>query len=1127
MLSFGETLELMRIGLEEVEGTQILFGVCDDTVLRDYVVSELRKRLPPEITLRDFRYDSEHISLLEGAVEATASGNGRPAVSVTGFETLPRDKRTEAIRLLNWERGRFGYTGIAVILWVNRATLVEISTKSADFYSWRSGTYFIEPPPGWDTLESARRSYLQALMAQNEFVNLQGLAPTRGGQIVQMRMEDIFIPPQVEQEVKLLERLSIDNPRLLLSGTEEGPKEDREPLEELPAAERQVRERQAHESYREIKTRHVEIPELLQERQAVILGDPGAGKTTLLRYLAYTLAHRQLTNGQSEIVKTTPELTDCLPVYIRVGEYAQHLQHHPEATLDTFAPLSCQARQLPLSDELLKDAMDRGQVLFLLDGMDEIIATDRRREVAQRVEEFARNHQHCRLLVTSRIVGYREAQLSGGFAQFTIRPFEGPEIRLFARNWYAALQEPESNAEKLVQAIQDTPSVRRLASNPLLLTVIALIHWRGTKLPHHRAKLYGQAAETLVDQWMSHRRVNPEGWDVQETLQVLLPAVAWHLHSTTSSGLIGEQDLHHLLVETLRQHEPRLSEEAHTRASQFRRNVSEFSGIFLERGLDQDGRGLYGFLHLTFEEYFAALRLVDTWEREADKGKREGTLVLKPLLHDPRWTEVILLTAGRLSEFSQYRATRFVEAILKAQSEYEKILHRDLLLAARCLGDDVRVDADVRRKILSKLLKIYFDVQSPNALREDVGKIITRLGGTAIEKEVLAVVTERLTDPEEDVRRAAAWALGQVGAGVATPEVLVALRKCLTDPGWNVREAAAEALGRLGAGAATPEVVTALLKCLTDREEAVREAVAWTLGQMGQAAATPEVISALRKLLADDPEGWVRRSAAEALEQLGQALATQAILSALRIRLVHSDWEVREEAALVIGKLGKFAATPEILSMLRRRLTDLDWHVRRAAAWAVGGLGQVGVDSEIPLVLVKLLTDLDWRVRTAAAAAVGRLGQEAATPDTLVMLHRCLDDIEWRVRVAAAEALGYLATGTVTPEVRMTLCKCLTARDWVVRQAAAEALGHLGARTATPEVLRTLFKLLTDPQEYVRRAAARALRNLSVSVQPDDRSQMVELFLPLTRSRDEENRETGYVGLRNLLAAGHESPSSP
>jgi hypothetical protein len=66
--SFDETIELMLIDLKQVEGTLILIAVCDDTVLRDHAVETLRKRLTPEIELRDFRYDSEHLSLLEGTI---------------------------------------------------------------------------------------------------------------------------------------------------------------------------------------------------------------------------------------------------------------------------------------------------------------------------------------------------------------------------------------------------------------------------------------------------------------------------------------------------------------------------------------------------------------------------------------------------------------------------------------------------------------------------------------------------------------------------------------------------------------------------------------------------------------------------------------------------------------------------------------------------------------------------------------------------------------------------------------------------------------------------------------------------------------------------------------------------
>ncbi|MGE0683295.1 MAG: hypothetical protein AB7P69_20650 [Candidatus Binatia bacterium] len=313
MRSFDETLELMRIELGQDEGTLLLLGICDDTELRDYTIKELRKRLSPEIGLRDFCYDPEHISLLEAAVATLQTKNGRVALSITGLEDLPRDKWSEAIKLLNLQRNGFGYTGAAVILWVNRATLAEIANKSADFFSWRSGTLIIEPPPGWDTLASARKTYLHAVVAQNEFVNLQGLAPTRGEQIVQMRMEEIFIPLRAEQTIEFvglrfplgpegteaIEVIRKDANTLILRG------KAREQLlsllaaherilsrdwEQLPPHKRRAVELYLQHTQQESAPRSVEISDLLQEHRTVVLGDPGAGKTTLLRYLTYVIA---------------------------------------------------------------------------------------------------------------------------------------------------------------------------------------------------------------------------------------------------------------------------------------------------------------------------------------------------------------------------------------------------------------------------------------------------------------------------------------------------------------------------------------------------------------------------------------------------------------------------------------------------------------------------------------------------------------------------------------------------------------------------------------------------------------------------------------------------------------------
>jgi HEAT repeat protein len=54
-----------------------------------------------------------------------------------------------------------------------------------------------------------------------------------------------------------------------------------------------------------------------------------------------------------------------------------------------------------------------------------------------------------------------------------------------------------------------------------------------------------------------------------------------------------------------------------------------------------------------------------------------------------------------------------------------------------------------------------------------------------------------LADPDSIVRRAAALALGQLGATAATPEVLTALLHTLADPDSNVRWAAVSGLQRL------------------------------------------------------------------------------------------------------------------------------------------------------------------------------------------------------------------------------------------------------------------------------------------------------------------------------------------
>src|SRR5439155_8820299 len=70
------------------------------------------------------------------------------------------------------------------------------------------------------------------------------------------------------------------------------------------------------------------------------------------------------------------------------------------------------------------------------------------------------------------------------------------------------------------------------------------------------------------------------------------------------------------------------------------------AGLIVERGIDESGEPLYGFVHRTFQEYFAAVDVYERYQDETDP--MIVSYFLKERLHDPHWHEVILLLLGKL-----------------------------------------------------------------------------------------------------------------------------------------------------------------------------------------------------------------------------------------------------------------------------------------------------------------------------------------------------------------------------------------------------------------------------------------------------------------------------------------------
>ena len=178
----------------------------------------------------------------------------------------------------------------------------------------------------------------------------------------------------------------------------------------------------------------------------------------------------------------------------------------------------------------------------------------------------------------------------------------------------------------------------------------------------------------------------------------------------------------------------------------------------------------------------------------------------------------------------------------------------------------------------------------------DVRWQAAKILGESRPEEALVVLTAALEDPAEDVRHAAAGALGRyTGRAVGAVEALLAT--VAGDPSARVRGRAALTLSEIGPPGEA--VVPGLVQSLGDADSRVRTYVAHALGTCGPDAA-PAVERLIRSLDSDDFEE--RERAAWALGQIGPA-ALPATGRLQRLRLEDPEQAVRQSATLALDAI--------------------------------------------------------------------------------------------------------------------------------------------------------------------------------------------------------------------------------
>ncbi len=823
----------------------------------------------------------------------------------------------------------------------------------------------------------------------------------------------------------------------------------------------------------------------------VLLGAPGSGKTTLMSYFAVTLAHQKTQVGRD--CQTEENL---LPILIRIRDLVRYTDSLSILEfIRQFAISNLQVKQLPSS--FFEYWLEDGKALILLDGLDEVVNPGRRYEIVKRIESFLKKFPSNRTIITSRPAGYRRDFFhTDEFPHYQLQLFDDRKIKEFTEKWYESRfhdpREAIRRQKSLQKALAEQKRIQELARNPLLLTIIALIHRYEAHLPRQRYKLYERAMNTLLTNWDAGKELNyqlPFEYLNRDDISRLMQQLAYWIHTQGGAGdaeggtLIDKDELIKQLSKFIAEQKRLQRHQAKSEAQRVVKHIRERTGLLNEQGQD-----CYAFVHKTFQEYLTA---EDIRYRQEDEDFEVVLEHIQKYLSDAHWREVLLLL---LAQQKPRKAAIAIKNILEQPTPYEQWLHRNLFFTGSCLVEDLEVADDVLvTDILQQLvnLEISDNKQVGVKIRAQVFKSLCSLNESRFEAELLQL----LKDSEEWIEKVR---FQQYRAALGNKEEATkALLVLLTDEDSDVRRRTAYALGKLGNG--TPEVVSALLARLRDEDLYVRSSTAYALGKLGNEA--PEVVSALLTRLGDkDEDSIVRGGAADALSYLDNGVPE--IVSALLAGLGDEDSHVRCYAADSLGYLGK---TSEVVEPLLARLGDEDSHVRRNTAIALGYLGKA---SEIIKPLLAQLRDEYSNAREGAAIALSYL--DNAKSEVVEPLLARLGDEDFRVRGHAAYALGKL--GNETPEVVEPLLARLRDKDYFVRQGTAIGLGNLG--NGAPQIVEALLELIKDEHSDVRMSAADALGKLGKNCS-DITTIVVEW---ISQHQDSEYIGSGIDALWNLVA---------